>query len=977
MVRAMTSQACAWLSCVLMLVCTTPTLAHRASVAQTGPNYDLHLTLTDQERAYLASLPTLRIGVDPDWPPYTFVNAQDEPDGISSNYLNYVVQSLHIKVRRVPSTSWRDTVHLATSGQVDLLIAMSQDSQFTASFLPTHSYIDFPEVIVTRKLGKRLGDIRSLSHLNVAMVDDGGTGSAPGLDTAISFHQLTVANVREGLQAVSEGRADAFVGNYGVVERLIREHYAGELHVSGATGYSQSLSFGVASNYEPLRVLIDRVLAAIPEEDRERIQNTWLSTSLTYGVPQRTLWEVLTPIGVAVLVSIVILGFIIAYLRKEVRQRLKAEQELRFQIQFLQSLMATAPIPVFVKDLEGRYITVNAAFEQLVGVPADKLVGKTASDVHPLRAASNDRLEALTKEALSTGKLVRGELQYRSRAGETHDVMYWLQLVHEESGRPRALLGILVDVSALRAMERGQRLQAEHLARAKQEVEQASRVKDVFLATMSHEIRTPMSGVIGVLDLMNRARLHEDDQRLLDMARSAARTLLRILNDVLDFSKSQSGKLTIDSQPFSLQTVIDEVVGLFTPAMQRKGLRFDVFVSALVAPGYIGDGQRLAQVLLNLVGNALKFTDEGGIGVAVEARPINAASQTQSVSITVRDTGIGIDDAEQARLFEPFVQVGTRHQGGTGLGLAICKRLVQAMGGSIGLRSAVGKGTSVEITLELPVDADASPMHADLPEQRKDTQIKAVAILDETVTPLSIPEHAILLVEDQPINRELLARQFQALGVHAFDTAVNGLDAWHAFEEHAYALVVTDCAMPEMDGEALIRRIRTSESGTGRHAYLVALTANAMESQRQACLNAGADDVLVKPLNLDDLRAMLARAFDNIASIPSSPSSLPDGISAAEWPELRKRILDDMKNELATARQAAAVQNWKHTWEAVHRILGMAKWFKLSAIAASAQEIQTALDEQRTHDVRLQVLGEAIAALAVEGKAQPVQSPLS
>jgi HPt (histidine-containing phosphotransfer) domain-containing protein len=150
-----------------------------------------------------------------------------------------------------------------------------------------------------------------------------------------------------------------------------------------------------------------------------------------------------------------------------------------------------------------------------------------------------------------------------------------------------------------------------------------------------------------------------------------------------------------------------------------------------------------------------------------------------------------------------------------------------------------------------------------------------------------------------------------------------------------------------------------------------------MESQRQACLNAGADDVLVKPLNLDDLRAMLARAFDNIASIPSSPSSLPDGISAAEWPELRKRILDDMKNELATARQAAAVQNWKHTWEAVHRILGMAKWFKLSAIAASAQEIQTALDEQRTHDVRLQVLGEAIAALAVEGKAQPVQSPLS
>lgn len=1054
-------------------------------------NYDLHVPLTPQERAYLDALPALKIGMDPDWAPYAFVNADGEMDGISADYLNYIVQTLHIKVQRVESTSWSDTIRLANAGRIDIIAAASHSSQIAAPFLSTRPYIDYPEVIVTRKNAQPIVSLYDLDGLSVAMVEGSASGEAPGLDTLVTFHRLTVNSAREGLQALADGKVQAYVGNLGVAQRLIHQYYAGVLHVSGATGYSRSLSFGVAPQYEQLCLLMDRVLKAIPEEDRERIQNTWLRTSLEYGIPRRTLWQVLTPIGAVILVSIAVLGFIIAFLRKEIRQRRWTEQELRFQIEFQQSLMTTAPIPIFIKDLHGRYLAVNPAFEHMAGLESQALIGKRASDVHPMHTASNDRLEALTEKALASGELVHGELQYQSNSGETHDVIYWLQLVHEEAKKPRALMGLLVDVSALRAMEREQRalkrqlmeltevlpallfqlryargegfapifisnyaekltgypqgalmaspapwtasispearrsvlvallhahraagaieqefmlkredgssvwirleavchrntddgciytgylsdvtqlkLQAESLARAIQEAEQASSIKDVFLATMSHEIRTPMSGVIGVLDLMNRSRLHADDQHLLDMARGAARTLLRVLNDVLDFSKSQSGHLTIEHQPFSLGTVIDQVMGLFQPETQRKGLRFDVFVSSLVAPGYIGDGQRLAQVLFNLVGNALKFTDTGVIGVVVEAQPIDPVAQTQSLSMTVRDTGIGIDEAGQARLFEPFVQVGTRHHGGTGLGLAICKRLISAMGGEIRLRSALGKGTSVDIVLALPVDPDAVHRSDTATAARAEPASTASAVPSSTTLQLAIPEGAILLVEDQPLNQELLMRQFQALGVYAFDTANNGLEAWQAYRKQAYALVLTDCAMPLMDGEELIRHIRASEVNTAHRACLVALTANATDQQRQACLEAGADDVMVKPVDLVQLRDLLTRVFSGAATVappqPVSPSKLPAGISEEEWSELRKQIAVDMERDLKTAQDHMVQRNWQQAWEATHRILGTARWFKLKEIIVLAAAAEEALHNERD-DVAFEPLRAAIALLA-------------
>jgi PAS domain S-box-containing protein len=1077
--------AASWLA----LAAPASVRAQSTDIPQHANHYDLHIPLTADERNYLASLPPLRLGMDPSWAPYAFVNSKGQPDGISANYLNYLVQTLHIKVQRVDSQSWADTVRLANEGRIDLLVAMSTSGQLALPFAQTQAYINYPEVIVARN-GRRLEDIHALDGLKVAQVDNGGTGPSPGLDTAVAFRRVLVKSAAEGLALVARGQVDAFVGNLGVVQRLIQHNYAGVLYVSGATGYSRALSFGLAPSYEPLRPLIDRVLKAVPEEDRERIQNTWLPTALEYGVPRRKLWEVLTPIGVVILISLLVLGLIIFYLRKEIQGRREAQQELKFQVGFLESLMATLPIPVFVKDLQGRYVMVNPAFQVIVGRSAKELIGRTATEVHPLHTASNDRLEELTREVLTTGRMAHGELEYCSNLGQLHDVIYWLQMIHGAKQGPRAMLGILVDVSPVRSMERLQRalkrqlqeltemlpavlfqaryqpgrgftplfinhyaekligfsehqlmaeaslwlplvspaarwrlwrallraarrrtgveqelvlaredgsrtwvrleavchqsaeegcvftgylsdvtqtvLQTESLALAKQEAEQAARIKDAFLATMSHEIRTPLSGVIGVLGLMDRARMHADDQHLLDMARGAAATLLRILNDVLDFSKSQSNRLNIQHLPFSLREVIDEVVGLFEPELRRKGLCSDVLVGSLVAAGHLGDGQRLAQVLWNLVGNALKFTDHGSIGVTVEALPIDTRNQTQRLTITVRDTGIGIDEAEQAGLFEPFVQVGAGVRGGTGLGLAICKRLVEAMGGSISLTSAPGRGTSMQVSLCLTVDNQARNHGLPrAPEQGRatDPADAAAVVPSAAACRWELPAKAILLVEDQALNRDLLVRQLKALGVpeHALQTEEDGLQAWKAYQEHPYPLVITDCAMPIMDGETLIRHIRASESATTGRAHLVALTANAIEPQQQACLEAGADTVLIKPVEVDQLSAILRQVFGGHAQ----PAALdpPLSIPAEDWPALRERILVDLEQEIRIAKRAIGNQDRKRTWHAIHRLLGVARLFKLTDIVGLATTVQADLDEGRASAMAIVQLEDAIAKL--------------
>jgi PAS domain S-box-containing protein len=391
---------------------------------------------------------------------------------------------------------------------------------------------------------------------------------------------------------------------------------------------------------------------------------------------------------------------------------------------------------------------------------------------------------------------------------------------------------------------------ADAAERARAEAEAANQSKSTFLATMSHEIRTPMNGVLGMMDVLEHQGLDGSQRRSVATMRDSAQSLLRIIDDVLDFSKIEAGRLDLEATAFSLSGLIDGVLSTFHTQATGKRLGLDADIDSGSDDVLVGDPTRVRQILFNLLGNALKFTERGGIHVHAGTVPLGGGRTR--VTLAVRDTGIGLDAEQRARLFRPFAQADsstTRRFGGTGLGLSIVRRLAELMDGTVAVDSTPGVGSEFTVTLTLQTAPADSPLK---------TLLRPAAPGADMAPARAGAGPRVLVVDDHPVNREVLVRQLDLIGIDC-DTAEDGIEALAAWAPGRYAAVLADVHMPRMDGHELTRRIREAEAGGRTRTPVVAVTANALKGEEERCIAAGMDAYIAKPVNIERLRATLER----------------------------------------------------------------------------------------------------------------------
>ncbi|AWP58485.1 hybrid sensor histidine kinase/response regulator [Bordetella bronchiseptica] len=935
-----------------------PPSEHRSLIYRWGLGSSIsldfaHPAYSAREQQWMADHPVVKVAVLNLFAPFTLFRTDEQFGGISAAVLQLLQLRTGLDFEIIGVDTVEELIAKLRSGEADMAGALFVNSARESFLSFSRPYVRNGMVIVTRQDPDAPVDADHLDGRTVALVRN--SAAIPLLQRRYPQAKVVTAdNPSEAMLMVANGQADAVVQTQISASYYVNRYFAGKLRIASALDLPPAeIALATTRGQTELMSILNKALYSISNDELASIISRWRGSD---GDP-RTWYayrnEIYLLIGLGLLSALLFLSWIV-YLRRQIRQRKRAERALNDQLEFMRVLIDGTPNPIYVRDKEGRMLLCNDAYLDTFGVTADAVLGKTIPEAN---VVGDPALAREMHEFLLTRVAAEREPRFEDRDvtlhGRTRHVYQWTIPYGDSLGELKGIIGGWIDIT-----ERAELLRELH--DAKESADAANRAKTTFLATMSHEIRTPMNAIIGMLELaLLRPADQEPDRQSIQVAYDSARSLLELIGDILDIAKIEAGKFDLAPVRTALRALPEGAIRVFDGLARQKGIELVLKTDIVGVDDVLIDPLRMKQVLSNLVGNAIKFTTEGQVVLAVTARPDGEAAHVQ---FSVSDTGCGISEADQRQLFKPFSQVGGSAEAGpapgTGLGLSISRRLVELMGGTLVMRSAPGVGTTVSVDLRLTM----------VEKSVQATPPAAAAAATPSKPQVSL---RVLVVDDHKPNLMLLRQQLDYLGqrVIAADSGEAALALWR---EHAFDVVITDCNMPGISGYELARRIRAAEAapGYGRtRCILFGFTASAQMDEAQRCRAAGMDDCLFKPIGVDALRQRLNEAVAR-AALPTPPSpqaAAPATGDATPTAFSAESILALTQNDEALIRQLLeeVIRTNRADVDQLQKLHQQADWPKVSDMAHRLAGGARVVDAKAMIDT----------ALALEKKAQGQAGP--
>jgi len=793
--------------------------------------------LTEKEEAWLKEHPVIRVANDPNWAPLEFIDANGVPRGVSRDYLDRLEETLRVRFESVKDLTWQQAVEKVKKRELDMFSAVrpTPERQHFVNF--TDEYTSHPIMIFARDDVAYIGDFAQLNGRRVA-----GVESYAIYELLESQHPevelVTAPSIENALRLLAKGEVDAFVGNITTTTYYLKKMGLSQIKVVGETPYRHSLTMAVRKDWTLLISILDKALKAIPQDEHNAIQQRWMPATFEYKADYNWLWKPL----VAVLLIFIVISYWNRRLVQEVVARKKTELELNAQRQQLDDVYRVSPNGLWDWNMRTDECFCSPAYFEILGFGAQDFQGNDVNTlwldlVHPDDKAE---IRALHKDSVTSDEAFSIEYRLRCKDGRYKWILDKGQVVERSAkGDPVRMIGSYVDIDVFKQLE-------NQLREAKEGAEAASLAKSLFLANMSHELRTPLNAVLGFSALMTHDEFMSSAQKdNLHIINSSGQHLLGLINGVLDMSKIEAGHATLNAETTDLHRLLQDVESMMKERALSKGLNFAQKLQSSTPQFVKIDGGKVKQILINMLGNAIKFTEKGSVVLAAQAKQLEP--DQWKLCMTVRDTGVGVPEAKLRTIFEPFIQLeeSAYARNGTGLGLAISNQFAELMGGELNVESEVGKGSL--FTLEITVTADATMVESDVGEQQT---IIALAAGE--------PEWRVLIIEDQTSNRFLLRRQLERIGfnVHEAHNGQEGVDAFSTYQPH---LIWMDMGMPVMDGYEATRRIRALPGGEA--VKILALTASAFQEEVADILAVGCDAVHYKPYFEQDILSAMGNSL--------------------------------------------------------------------------------------------------------------------